>query len=202
MRKHNDISGSKSGLLTAIKRVGTYSNGEPLYECLCECGNTTVVYATRVRNGQVKSCGCMKGNRRHGKAYSSEHRIWRAMKDRCYNNKNKEFHRYGGRGISVCDRWQDFKAFFADMGERPSTAHSIDRIDGEKGYCKENCRWATPTEQSRNRSSNRFIFFMGKVQCLSAWAKELGISDYTLRRKIKSSSSIEEAFSEFMVEIV
>lgn len=198
MRKHNDITGCKSGLLTATKRVGTYSNGEPLYECLCECGNTTIVYATRVRNGLVKSCGCLKGNHKHGRAYSSEYRIWRAMRDRCYNSKNQDFHRYGGRGISVCERWQDFEAFFADMGERPSTRHSIDRIDNDKGYYKENCRWATPIEQSRNTRSNKMVSFLDKTQCVAAWAEEFCIPDHKLRHRLAKSSCVEQSMSEMM----
>jgi len=197
MRKHKSLEGYRSGLLVAQKRVDNYVNGEPQYECLCDCGEKSIVRATHLRNNIIKSCGCRKGNHRHGRCYTAEYYIWRTMKGRCHNINSQDFYMYGAKGITVCESWHRFESFFADMGERPSVNHSIDRIDGTKGYYKENCRWATPTEQSRNTVSNRLISFMGKTQCIAAWAAELGAPEYKLRRSLKKHSSVEDAFSEW-----
>ncbi|MGY8988455.1 MAG: hypothetical protein ACKVG7_07840, partial [Flavobacteriales bacterium] len=104
---------------------------------------------------------------------------------------------YGGRGISVCDRWRDsFENFLADMGERPSNEHSIDRKDNDGNYEPDNCRWATKKEQGRNRRSNRILTFNNKTQTLIEWSEELGISSAVIRQRIKASGwSIEEALT-------
>jgi hypothetical protein len=104
---------------------------------------------------------------------------------------------YGAKGITVCERWHTFENFFEDMGKRPSNSYSIDRIDNAQGYSKENCRWATPKEQSRNTSSNRLVSFMGKTQCLAAWAEEIG-APYNILRYRLNKYSVEKAFSRWV----
>jgi hypothetical protein len=99
------------------------------------------------------------------------------MKNRCLNHKDKNWLNYGGRGITVCDRWLNFQAFNTDMGSRPSRLHSLDRIDGNRGYEPENCRWATPKQQANNKRNNRRISFAGKTLNLRQWAKTTGLSD-------------------------
>lgn len=112
--------------------------------------------------------------------------VWKTMKQRCRNEKCKSFPNYGGRGIKMCDRWFDsFIAFFEDMGEKPSDAHSLERIDNDGDYVTENCRWATRREQNRNQRSNKLFTFEGKTQCMTDWAVELGVNMQTLRRRIK-----------------
>jgi hypothetical protein len=108
------------------------------------------------------------------------------MKERCGNPRSDDFPRYGGRGIAVCERWREsFAAFLADVGPRPSPHHTIDRIDNARGYEPGNVRWATPTEQSRNKRSNRPITFRGETLVIAAWAKRLGIARSVLRRRLE-----------------
>jgi hypothetical protein len=119
----------------------------------------------------------------HGKIFSKEYKSWQLMKDRCFNQNNNRYHRYGGRGIAVCDRWlNSFENFLADMGECPEGC-SIDRIDNDKNYCPENCRWATQTEQQNNRSNNTLLTIYGKTMSLGEWLK---VNPYVDRKTVQS----------------
>ena len=131
------------------------------WRCVCACGNRTEHTTGQLRSGAARSCGCarteatIRRNTRHGYAkYGSrpaEYEIWRAMRRRCSNPKNDDYQYYGARGISVCSRWDDFAQFYADMGTRTTSKHSIDRIDNDGNYEPSNCRWATAIQQRRNR---------------------------------------------------
>lgn len=123
------------------------------------------------------------------------YQIWNGMLGRCLNPREQHYHRYGGAGITVCERWMDFSAFVEDMGERPSTRHSIDRMDNAKGYEPGNCRWATRREQTLNRSITRMIEFDGRIQCMTDWATELGITATSLAQRLHKAKSIEEAMT-------
>lgn len=139
------------------------------WRCACECGGETITTTCALRSGKTKSCGCLVGEKaaarnrasaRHGESVKSapspEYYSWTAMKSRCLNPNAAKFDIYGGRGISVCDRWANsFEAFLADMGRRPSPKHTLDRIDGDGNYEPGNCRWATPSEQNKNRNMSR-----------------------------------------------
>lgn len=115
----------------------------------------------------------------------TELNVYYAMVHRCTNKNHHKYKDYGGRGITVCARWlESFKNFYEDMGERPSMDHSLDRIDNNEGYSIDNCRWATPKEQSRNQRSNRILEAFGKSQCLVEWAEELGIPTSTLDSRL------------------
>ena len=128
-----------------------------IWECTCDCGGIINIRVDALKSGNTSSCGCVvnPGNTQHGYYGSPTHRSWTSMKNRCTNANYHEFHYYGGRGITVCDRWlESFENFLEDMGERPE-GRTLDRIDGDLGYFKENCRWATLQEQSQNRKSRK-----------------------------------------------
>lgn len=116
------------------------------------------------------------------------------MLHRCRNPANRSYHRYGGRGITVCDRWNEFSAFFEDMGPRPSPRHSIDRVDNDKGYEPGNCRWATKKEQSRNREANRIVRFQGRDMTVAEACELVGISQELAKQRLDSGQPVERAF--------
>lgn len=158
---------------------------------LCDCGEEDDAIGYNLMGGQKTSCGCafremlIDRNTTHGKHDHDIYRIWCSMRQRCTDPQHSDYPRYGGRGIKVCDRWrQSFDAFLADMGDRPSPKHSLDRIDYDGDYTPENCRWATDQEQAHNRSDNRHIEAFGRSRLLCEWAEESGIPVSTLRNRI------------------
>lgn len=130
---------------------------------------------------------------KHSMKGTPEYWAWQHMKSRCYNPNNRSFNEYGGKGITVCESWlSDFSAFYADMGFKPTSKHSIDRIDGKKNYNKRNCRWATKEEQSQNRPE--FVIpltYQGRTQTLAEWSREIGIFPQTLYNRHNSGWSVE-----------
>jgi hypothetical protein len=129
---------------------------------------------------------------------SPEWSIWRAMRRRCYEKNRKTYHRYGGRGITVCDRWLGefgYENFIADMGKRPSPLHQIDRIDNDGNYEPENCRWVTSKQNNRNRKSNHRVDWNGLNLTVSEWAEKTGISKVTILDRLKRGWTIERALS-------
>jgi hypothetical protein len=137
------------------------------------------------------------GKFKHGCSYNPtpEYRAWSAMLKRCYSPSTQYFEHYGGRGITACDEWRsDFSRFLADMGERPPGT-TLDRKDNDKGYCKENCRWATRQEQGRNRRTNALLVYRGETRCITEWAEVCGISVEMLRTRLKRGWSIEDAIA-------
>jgi hypothetical protein len=120
------------------------------------------------------------------------YQAWNSMRHRCNNQGNPFYQRYGGRGIKVCEEWNSFENFLADMGEKP-VGLSLDRIDNDGDYCKENCRWATPKEQARNRSTAVQVTYAGKTQCISAWAEELGMSFSVLSKRLRRNIPVDIA---------
>jgi len=124
-------------------------------------------------------------NYSHGMSGTSEYKAWINMKDRCFNPNHKRYLDWGGRGITVCDRWKNsFKNFLADMGMKPSPKHSIDRIDNDGDYCPENCRWATRVEQENNKSTNRLITIACVTLTMAQWTKEMGFAKSVIQDRL------------------
>lgn len=164
----------------------------------CHCGNEFRAYFFAVKYGKTHSCGCYRrawtrakslkhGNNRGKEAggRTPEYRTWANMKHRCECPTGRMWKYYGGRGIKVCDRWQEFPAFLADMGLRPSPQHSIERINTDGNYEPTNCRWATDVEQANNKSNNLRITIEGETKTLSEWARVSGISAGTIITRYK-----------------
>lgn len=177
--------------------VGKRKTGYAFWLCQCDCGETSVLRGSALVTGNTTSCGkCDYGKRRRRHGYAPmgrvkpEYVVWERMRSRCENRSDKYFHHYGGRGISVCARWQLFDNFIADMGPRPSNRHSIDRYPNNDGnYEPGNCRWATAKMQQRNKRNNHYITFQGKVLCLQEWSEVTGIPRSALRTRIRDGWS-------------
>lgn len=194
-----DLVGQKFGKLTALQQAGRDKRGETLWMCKCECGNVVNVLSSNLRTGHTKSCGCLKNvasNYKHGKAGTPLYKIWANMIQRCNNPDSTYYHRYGARGISVCDRWLKFENFYADMGENPK-GFCLERIDNDGDYCPGNCKWVSPKEQARNRETSVDITYQGRTQCVSAWEEELGFKHGTLWMRLYTYNwPIEKAMTE------
>lgn len=182
-----DETGNRYGQLTVLERGENSGTGEAQWICACDCGMTSIVRGYNLRQGRTNSCGCLKFTccKTHGCYSLPEYTTWRHMRLRCNEPDYPQYPDYGGRGITVCDRWQnDLALFLKDMGTRPSPQHSIDRIDNDGDYSPENCRWATPTEQARNTRANRLLTYQGETLCLSAWAERTGLGCSTIRERL------------------
>jgi hypothetical protein len=209
VRKGIDISGQRFGRLVAIEFVpkGNDCNLQGArWRCRCDCGNETITSGARLRFGQTKSCGCLSRERasvwckaartKHGASRSALYDLWCAMIQRCEREEHQHYHRYGGRGIKVCERWRhDFDAFRSDMGERPSRAYSIDRIDNDGDYEPGNCRWATRKEQGTNRSATRHLTHQGRTGTIDEWAERSGVSRTAIHCRLQRGWTVEEALT-------
>lgn len=207
MSKKIDRTGITYGKLTAIKCAGRIGSSKKLHwNCQCSCGRICVVDGGALQSGNTISCGCVsaeilqKRNFKHGYAKRSIkgkgiYNCWRHMRERCENENCKDYKDYGDRGITVCERWMDFKNFIEDMGERPTSKHSIDRIDTDGNYFPENCKWATNPEQQNNKRNNRRLAFNGKSQNAKQWSVELSIPYQTILWRLKNGRSIEQALT-------
>lgn len=192
--------GDRVGRWTLVSRQRTAS-GRLGWLCRCECGEESVVLTHKLRSGQSRSCGCLKADvagalkTTHGMSDNPAYMIWAGMRDRCVNPNNARWKDYGGRGISVCDRWSSFENFMEDMGERQDGT-TLDRIDNSRGYEPSNCRWATSAEQARNKRSNVVIEWQGVSMCLTDWAEQIGMSRDVLASRIKRGWTVERAFTQ------
>jgi len=204
MGKLKDLTGQRFGRLTVIKRAEN-KYGRATWLCQCDCGNQKEVQSWNLVSGQTKSCGCNHYSHdiqkdkalRHGSSYDRLYTIWIGMKQRCYYAKHKQFKHYGGRGITVCDEWKDDFQAFHDW----STSHgysnnlTIDRIDNDKGYSPDNCRWVSMKEQNNNRRNNRNIEFNGEIHSISEWSVITGIPRTTIRNRINRGWTIEKTLT-------
>lgn len=194
-----DLSGYRSGRLLVLRIADANATARAVkWVCQCDCGQTkSVPHQTLTRPNATKSCGCLitesvkrratKHGASRGAGESSDtYRVWLGMRTRCTNPKREKWHRYGGRGIRVCERWDSFAAFLEDMGPRPSPKHSIDRIDNDGNYEPGNCRWATSGEQFRNTSRPCKVVASGMgAMIVSDAERATGISRFTIYRRLR-----------------
>lgn len=174
-------------------------SGSLFWVMRCDCGVEKEVNKKNVKSGASKSCGCHNIQRlkeRRTNPDLPEFSNWRSMIGRCTDENDPGYERYGGRGITVCERWlNSFEAFYEDMGPKPTPDHSIDRKDNDKGYCKENCRWATRSEQQRNKTTTKMYEMDGRSQCLAAWAEEFEIEAGIVGYRLKEGWGLRAALT-------
>lgn len=187
------------GRLTVIGPARSRKS-EQYWPCRCDCGAEIEAKTALLNRGTVRSCGCMKSDywrerkTRHGLSTTSEHAIWRTMLARCRTPSSSSYARYGALGVTVCERWHDFENFFADMGPRPSSRHSLDRHPNPSGnYEPGNVRWATYKEQNRNRKSNRIVVVRGESMPLVAACEKYRADYFTAVRRLNRGLSVEQA---------
>jgi hypothetical protein len=195
MRSHNfiDLTGQRFGLLTV--KVLASTSGKTRWLCICDCGAESTKVAQHLTAGLTNSCGCLRKQRSaenmrrmsktHGLSAHPLFSVWSGMMYRCYNTESSRFHRYGGRGIGVCERWREFGNFIADLGARPKGT-TLDRIDNDSDYSPENCRWATVKQQNNNRANVRLIEFAGECLSAAVWAQRVGVSKATMYRRLEN----------------
>jgi hypothetical protein len=204
-----DLTGAVFGRLTVLEldTVRTEKGKGTYWHTICQCGNRKTIFVGNLRSGHTTSCGCfskeqLKKTRCNHFEYirSRTYRIWSNMLTRCTNPNVKAYRDYGGRGITVDSRWYKFENFLIDMGESPPNM-TIERIDNSNGYSKNNCRWATVTEQGRNKRNNVVIEYGGISKCLSAWCEDLDVNYGTMwARLFRYKMPIHVAFSQSMVD--
>lgn len=159
----------------------------------CDCGAEKEIQRWHVKAGRVQSCGCLlreksreraiARNTTHGMARTALYNLWSGIIDRCTNPNAPAYKRYGGRGITVCERWKSFENFYADMGDRPTIAHSVERRNNNKGYSPNNCFWGTRKEQANNKQTNVLLRYKNKTQTMKQWSEELGLNYSALQHR-------------------
>lgn len=178
------LTGERFGRWLVLSRSHSGSRGEVYWDCRCDCGKTGIVRAGILRRGESTSCGCYHRDAvtTHGLSNSPTWNSWASMMQRCENPNAPDYGRYGGRGIKIAAAWHDFENFVTDMGERQKGT-SLERCDVNLGYEPSNCRWASPTEQQRNRRDAVTLTMDGVTKNIHDWAEEVGISVSTLKSR-------------------
>lgn len=198
--KHVMQPNDKFGRLTFKEAVAGLRGGARYGVFVCDCGTVKEMSIPNVALGKSTSCGCFAREsigdraRTHGMSKSPEYQTWNRMWSRCTNPITSRYHRYGGRGITVCDRWASFENFYEDMGPRPSADHSIERDEVDGNYEPGNCRWATKKEQSRNTSTNLFVEYRGERRCVAEWCEITGIPYATFIQRLRRGIPLEQVF--------
>ncbi len=206
MEKYDYLINKKFNRLTilffVVKRVNI-----PYYQCRCDCGKEKCIAIYDIINGHTKSCGCLAiesklvaklihGEGKRGR-FTKEFRAWTNIRQRCYNQNNRAYKNYGGRGIRVCDRWMvSFENFLNDVGRAPSNDHSLDRINNNGDYEDGNCKWSTRKEQNNNTRQNLMIEYKGEIKTCAQWCTVLNLNYNRIRQRIqKFNYSPEKAFT-------
>lgn len=178
-------SGDRFLNLTVICRDHQTKSGRWKWKCACDCGQVFIKAGNQLKSNRKGYCFacCNHPNQKHGKKHSAIYTVWRGMMDRCLNKSSTNYHRYGGRGILICDKWKEFQNFYADMGDPPFKGSQIDRVNNNLGYYLENCRWATRSQNQRNRSNSRVWIRDGvEYPTLESMAAAHSVSIQTVHR--------------------
>lgn len=199
-KRFKDLTGQRFGRLVVQNYSGQSKNKMFMFDCLCDCGNKKRLRGNHLERGEITSCGCFRktfkmthGHTAMGHA-SGTYGSWASMVDRATNPNNKRFKDYLGRGIGVCDRWLSFENFLSDVGGRPNGT-TLERIDNNLGYFPGNVKWATRSEQQRNRRTNHLVTFKGETHCIAEWAELVGLRFSTLFTRLKRGWSEERALT-------
>jgi len=195
MPAFKDRTGEQVGRLTILsdwKREKKVTS----WKCLCECGTEKWIRANHLTESHTRSCGCLMldTNTSHNKSRSLEYKVWDSMIQRCGNKSHKAYDNYGGRGISVCSEWQDFENFYADMGDKEGL--TLERLDNDKGYSKDNCKWASWSENNRNRRSIRIVELDGVSKSVVEWAEVTGLKIQTICSRLNKGWTAERTLTE------
>lgn len=203
-----DITGQRFGRLVAIKQVERNSSNKVQWLCQCDCGNTVKVTTGHLRSGHTQSCGCysrdraVESNTTHGMKGTRIYNIWCDMRKRCNNKNHWAYYRYGERGIKVCEEWQDFQNFYDwSMSHGYRDDLTIERINNDRDYSPENCKWATRKEQSNNTSRTHYVTVNGETRNILGWAEYLGITRYRIDSAYKRGEDLEEYIGKLIKEI-
>jgi hypothetical protein len=203
MPRFRDLTGQIFHYYTVLEYAGKRGkNGASIWRCRCKCGTEKVVHGNTLIAGESRSCGCFRRalakerKKIHGESadgkISNEYMAWVSMRSRCSDVNHPSYEQWGGRGIRVCDRWQNsFENFLLDMGRKPSPKHSLDRIDNDKGYEPGNCRWGTRKQQQGNRRNSIWLEYKGIKLVQSDWVKLLKSNDRTFLRYVKAKPFYE-----------
>lgn len=192
------MTGKRFGRLMVIVK-SNITGKRSTWECACDCGNKATVRGDSLKSGNTQSCGCLHKDAitKHGDSRKTDslYATWKNMIKRCFDSNHKSWLNYGGRGITVCDEWQEYSQYKKDMGERPFISAQVDRIDNNKGYSKDNCRWVSPKENCRNMSINHHVTMGGVTKTIPEWAETTGISERTIRSRIYRGWPEEKALT-------
>lgn len=200
MAKHQDLTGKIFGRLTVLELDRVTDKGHYFWLCRCECGNLCSISTGGLNRG-TGSCGCIKRemlqkrNSTHGMADTSLYAIWCGIKSRCDVPSNKAYKNYGGRGITYCEKWKTFEGFYEDMNESYKSWLTIDRINNDGNYCKENCRWVDSFTQASNTRKNKYVEYEGETYTVSQLARKFGMKPQTLNKRLVLKWSIEKSLN-------
>ena len=204
MSRPIDLTGQRYGRLVVVDRMGSNEYGQAEWLCVCDCGNKVTVQGRSLKTGHTKSCGCLRRdlgqtlNAKHNDSGSRLFSIWSTMKKRTTNKNYKDYAHYGGRGITVCSEWENSFLCFREWALQNGYAEAltIDRIDNNKGYSPDNCRWVSMKTQANNKSSNRCITYNGETRTRAEWGQLIGGNATLIRDRLdRLGWSVEKALT-------
>jgi hypothetical protein len=204
MGKYVDLTGQRFGRLTVIEYAGKDKHRNILWLCKCDCGTETIVFSGNLKRGNTFSCGCYQRERTkdahttHNLTHTNPrlYEIWSDMKKRCFKPNTTGYIHWGGRGISVCHEWLEYKSFYDwAISNGYKDFLTIERVDNDGNYEPDNCKWITKGEQSRNTTRNHKVTFNKETMTLSEWSRKMGMSASTLRFRLIHGWSVEKALT-------